>query len=119
MMFFKFQQSAAIFILSASLSALPSLAQTTQTANAQTPPNPALAPVNGKVVEDIVARVNDQIITQSDYDRAAEQLEQEAKQQGHEPAQIVGHEPRKGKGCPPAYGCSETWLYQYFPAVKG
>jgi hypothetical protein len=29
----------------------------------------------GKVVEDIVARVNDQIITQSDYDRAAEQLE--------------------------------------------
>ncbi len=29
------------------------------------------APVTGKVVEDIVARVNDQIITQSDYDRAA------------------------------------------------
>ena len=26
------------------------------------------------MVEDIVARVNDQIITQSDYDRAAEQL---------------------------------------------
>ena len=39
------------------------------------------APVNGKVVEDIVARVNDQIITQSDYDRAAEQLDAEAKQQ--------------------------------------
>ncbi len=71
-------------ILSASLSAVPSLAQATntQTANAQTPQNPAaLAPVNGKVVEDIVARVNDQIITQSDYDRAAEQLDGEAKQQ--------------------------------------
>src|ERR1700730_9198971 len=81
MMFLKFQQSAAIFILSASLSALPSLAQpNTQTANAQPPPNPALAPVNGKVVEDIVARVNDQIITQSDYDRAAEQLTAEAGQ---------------------------------------
>jgi peptidyl-prolyl cis-trans isomerase SurA len=90
MMFFKFQQSAAIFILSASLSALPSLAQAnTQTANAQTPPNPAaLAPVNGKVVEDIVARVNDQIITQSDYDRAAEQLEQEAKQQAIPPREL-------------------------------
>jgi peptidyl-prolyl cis-trans isomerase SurA len=84
MTFFKFQQSTAILILSASLSALPSLAQSssTQIANAQTPANPAaLAPVNGKVVEDIVARVNDQIITQSDYDRAAEQLDAESKQQ--------------------------------------
>jgi peptidyl-prolyl cis-trans isomerase SurA len=90
MTFFEFQQSAAIFILSASLSAVPTLAQaTTQTANAQTPPNPAaLAPVNGKVVEDIVARVNDQIITQSDYDRAAEQLEQESKQQAIPPREL-------------------------------
>jgi peptidyl-prolyl cis-trans isomerase SurA len=90
MMFFKFQQSAAIFILSASLSAVPTLAQaTTQSANAQTPPNPAaLAPVNGKVVEDIVARVNDQIITQSDYDRAAEQLDQESKQQAIPPREL-------------------------------
>jgi peptidyl-prolyl cis-trans isomerase SurA len=84
MTFSEFQQSAAILILSASLSAVPSLAQAsgTQTANAQTPQNPAaLAPVSGKVVEDIVARVNDQIVTQSDYDRAAEQLDNEAKQQ--------------------------------------
>ena len=84
MTLFRFRQSAAILILSASLSAVPSLAQATntQTANAQTPQNPAaMAPVNGKVVEDIVARVNDQIITQSDYDRAAEQLDGEAKQQ--------------------------------------
>jgi peptidyl-prolyl cis-trans isomerase SurA len=84
MTFFRFQQSAAILILSASLSAVPSLAQATntQTANAQAPQNPAaMGPVNGKVIEDIVARVNDQIITQSDYDRAAEQLDGEAKQQ--------------------------------------
>jgi peptidyl-prolyl cis-trans isomerase SurA len=84
MTLFRFQQSTAILILSASLSAVPSLAQATatQTANAQTPQNPAaMAPVNGKVIEDIVARVNDQIITQSDYDRAAEQLDGEAKQQ--------------------------------------
>jgi peptidyl-prolyl cis-trans isomerase SurA len=90
MTLFKFQQSAAIFILSASLSALPSLAQAnTQTANAQTPPNPAApAPVNGKVVEDIVARVNDQIITQTDYDRAEDQLDQEAKQQAIPPREL-------------------------------
>ena len=91
MTFFQIQQSAALLILSASLSALPSLAQgtNTQTANAQTPPNPAaLAPVNGKVVEDIVARVNDQIITQSDYDRAAEQLEAESKQQAIPPREL-------------------------------
>ena len=84
MTFLRFQQSAAILILSASLNAVPSLAQATntQTANAQAPQNPAaMAPVNGKVIEDIVARVNDQIITQSDYDRAAEQLDGEAKQQ--------------------------------------
>jgi peptidyl-prolyl cis-trans isomerase SurA len=91
MTFFKFEQSTAILILSASLSALPSLAQATntQTANAQTPANPAaLAPVNGKVVEDIVARVNDQIITQSDYDRSAEQLESESKQQAIPPREL-------------------------------
>src|SRR6202522_3848695 len=90
MTFFKNQQSAAIFILSASLSALPSLAQAnTQTANAQTPPNPAaMAHVEGKVGENIIARVNDQIITQSDYDRAAEQLEQEAKQQAIPPREL-------------------------------
>ena len=81
MTFFRFQHSAAILILSASLSAVPSLAQATNT-QTQAPQNPAaLAPVNGKVIEDIVARVNDQIITQSDYDRASEQLDAEAKQQ--------------------------------------
>jgi peptidyl-prolyl cis-trans isomerase SurA len=91
MTFFKFQQSAATLILSASLGALPSLAQApnTQTANPPTSPNPtALAPVNGKVVEDIVARVNDQIITQSDYDRSAEQLEAESKQQAIPPREL-------------------------------
>src|SRR6202034_4411717 len=90
MTFFKFQQPAVILILSVSLSALPSLAQgTTQAANAQAPANPAaLAPVNGKVVEDIVARVTDQIITQSDYDRAAEQLEKKTKQQAIPPREL-------------------------------
>jgi peptidyl-prolyl cis-trans isomerase SurA len=35
----------------------------------------------GSVVEDIVARVNDQVISKSDYERAQQQLEQEAQQQ--------------------------------------
>jgi len=40
------------------------------------------SPYGGVTVEDIVARVNDQIITQSDYDRAMKELDQEGKQQG-------------------------------------
>ena len=79
MKFSHLQQSTAVLILSAALSALPSLAQTTDAKPAGTAP--ATPPVTGKVVEDIVARVNDQIVTQSDYDRAAEQMDAEAKQQ--------------------------------------
>jgi peptidyl-prolyl cis-trans isomerase SurA len=53
-------------------------------AAAQNPLNqPAAAsPYGGSVVEDIVARVNDQIITQSDYDRAVQQLNEEGQQHG-------------------------------------
>ncbi|MGB6134400.1 MAG: peptidylprolyl isomerase [Acidobacteriaceae bacterium] len=38
-------------------------------------------PYSGTVVEAIVARVNDQVISMSDYERAEQQLEQEAQQQ--------------------------------------
>jgi peptidyl-prolyl cis-trans isomerase SurA len=38
------------------------------------------SPYGGTTVEDIVARVDDQIITQSDYDRALSELEQEGRQ---------------------------------------
>jgi peptidyl-prolyl cis-trans isomerase SurA len=40
------------------------------------------SPYHGQVVEEIVARVNDQAISLSDYDRAEQQLEQEAQQEG-------------------------------------
>src|SRR6201996_6404839 len=70
MTFSEFQKSTAILILSASLSAVPSLAQ----ANNKTGATES-SPTQGKVVEDIAVRVNDQIITSSDYDRALEQLE--------------------------------------------
>ncbi len=86
MTFSQFQQTTAIWILSLSIGSVPSLAQAT---NAKTT-NPAAdaAPVPGKVVEDIVARVNDQIITSSDYDRAAEQLTSEAGQQAIPPREL-------------------------------
>jgi peptidyl-prolyl cis-trans isomerase SurA len=76
MTFSELQKSTAIFILSASLSAVPSLAQANNKAGATEP-----SPTQGKVVEDIAVRVNDQIITSSDYDRAEEQLEAEASRQ--------------------------------------
>ena len=40
------------------------------------------SPYGGVTVEDIIARVNDQIITRSDYDRALAEVDQEARQHG-------------------------------------
>ena len=54
----------------------------TAAANAAFQPNAPASPFNGTVVEDIVARVNDQIITKSDYQRAADQMDADARQQG-------------------------------------
>ena len=65
---------SAAFVFGAALLATSSLAQT----HATTPQSP----YGGVTVEDIVARVNDQIITQSDYDRALKEMDQEGKQQG-------------------------------------
>jgi peptidyl-prolyl cis-trans isomerase SurA len=59
---------------------------------AQTPPAVPESAYGGATVEDIVARVNDQIITRSDYDRAVNVLDQEARQQGASMQQISeGH----------------------------
>jgi peptidyl-prolyl cis-trans isomerase SurA len=87
MTFFELRQTTVILILSASLGALPSFAQATTPSAAKAATD--TPPIAGKVVEDIVARVNDQIVTQSDYDRAAEQLEAEAKQQAIPPQQLA------------------------------
>jgi peptidyl-prolyl cis-trans isomerase SurA len=40
------------------------------------------SPYGGVTVQDIIARVNDQIITRSDYDRALTEVDQEARQRG-------------------------------------
>jgi peptidyl-prolyl cis-trans isomerase SurA len=45
-------------------------------------PTPAAISPNGHVVEDVVVRVNDQIITRSDIERSEEQLAQELQQTG-------------------------------------
>jgi peptidyl-prolyl cis-trans isomerase SurA len=57
-------------------------------AMAQTKPALSQSPYGGVTVEDIVAHVNDQIITQSDYDRAMKEIDDEAKQHGATMQQI-------------------------------
>lgn len=51
-------------------------------AQSQTLPNEPASPYGGETVESIIARVNDQIITSSDYNRALQDLEQEDHQRG-------------------------------------
>ncbi len=50
------------------------------------PPLPAAITPHGTIVEDVVVRVNDQIITRSDVEREADQVLQEAQQQQLGPA---------------------------------
>jgi len=49
---------------------------------AQTRPAAPESPYGGTTVEDIVARVNDQVISRSDYERAMKELDQEAREHG-------------------------------------
>jgi peptidyl-prolyl cis-trans isomerase SurA len=49
---------------------------------AQTRPAAPESPYGGVTVEDIIARVNDQIITRSDYERAMKELDDEGRQHG-------------------------------------
>ena len=55
---------------------------------AQTHAAVSQSPYGGVTVEDIVAHVNDQVITQSDYDRAMKEIDDEAKQHGATMQQI-------------------------------
>jgi len=51
------------------------------------PTPPAITP-NGEVVEDVIVRVNDQIITRSELERSEQQLVQEAQQNGMSQADL-------------------------------
>ena len=70
----------AVTVLTVALLAAPALAQTRAS-------EPA-SPYGGVTVEDIIARVNDQIITRSDYERAMKELDDEARQHGATMQQI-------------------------------
>ncbi len=60
----------------------PASATPAATAAASVPaPAPAAPAPSGQVVEEIITRVNNQIITRSEYDRSKEQLREEVKQQ--------------------------------------
>jgi peptidyl-prolyl cis-trans isomerase SurA len=49
---------------------------------AQSRPSTTASPYGGTTVEEIIARVNNQIITKSDYERAQNELDQEMRQRG-------------------------------------
>jgi len=66
---------------------LPTLAQSRGSSFVDTQRTPS--PYQGNVVEEIVAMVNDQVISKSDYDRAAHELDQEAQQQGWPQQQLM------------------------------
>ena len=68
-------RTPAAFLFSTVLLASYPLAQTTHPAAPE-------SPYGGATVEEIIARVNDQIITRSDYDRASKELDEEARQHG-------------------------------------
>lgn len=51
-------------------------------------PTAEVLPPDSQVIEDIVARVNDRIITDSDYKRAEQQLEQEGLREGLSPDEV-------------------------------
>ena len=77
----RFLCSSAVLLFSAVLCAVPAAAQS-QAA-------PAGSPYGGAVVEQIVARVNDRIITQTDYDRALQELNAEGQQRGESMQQMA------------------------------
>ncbi len=71
----RFLRIPAAFVLSTALLAGPTWAHAQSNVAPQ-------SPYGGTTVEDIIARVNDQIITRSDYDRAMAEVDQEARQHG-------------------------------------
>jgi peptidyl-prolyl cis-trans isomerase SurA len=71
---------SAAFVFCAVLFAVPGFAQTHAAAPA--------SPYGGTPVEEIIVRVNDQVISTSDYDRAMKEMDQEKRAQGASMQQI-------------------------------
>ena len=88
LMTLRFLRIPAAFVFGTVLLASPTLAHAQNSA--------PQSPYGGTTVEDIIARVNDQIITRSDYDRAMEEVDQEARQHG---ATTCRRSPRPTRTC--------------------
>jgi peptidyl-prolyl cis-trans isomerase SurA len=73
-MTFRTLRILAAFVLVTALPAVSLLAQSRTSAPA--------SPYGGVTVEEIIARINDQIITSSDYERAMQEMDQEQRQRG-------------------------------------
>jgi peptidyl-prolyl cis-trans isomerase SurA len=69
--------SPAVLLLSTALVATSALSQSTRTSPVPAQVQPPQPTTQGAVVEDILVRVNDQIISRSDYERADQQLQAE------------------------------------------
>ncbi len=74
-MMHRFSPLSTLLAASLAVVAVPAVAQSGSSSNQDT------SPYHGQVVEDIVVRVNDQVISLSDYNRAEQQLEQQAQQE--------------------------------------
>jgi peptidyl-prolyl cis-trans isomerase SurA len=84
-MILRFLHSPAVLLMGTALVATSALSQTTPAAAPQAPANSMHAPQSGNsgvVVEDIIVRVNDQIVTRSDYQRADQTIQSEAQRNG-------------------------------------
>jgi len=76
----KFASASTVFLFGASLVPLAAISQTH--------PATPQSPYGGEPVEQIIARVNDQVISTTDYERAEKEMDQEARQRGDSMQQI-------------------------------
>ena len=76
-------------VLAASLLAAPALLAQSTPASSSSNLASQQSPFGGQTVEDIIARVNDRIISSSDYNRALEEMDQDARQHGESMQQIA------------------------------
>lgn len=84
-MILRFLPLQAAFAAGIAFLAIPALGQTAT----KTPPAFAQqSPYQGAVVEEIIARINDQIISKSDYERAVQEMDGQARQQGWSQQQV-------------------------------
>ncbi len=88
-MMLRFPFLPALLAASVGLAVLPSTVPAWAQGRGSSDTQNQQSPYRGTIVEEIAARVNDQVISKSDYDRADQELEQEARQQSWTQAQLM------------------------------